>query len=320
MLSKDTKLVDKVVLVLNLIVYRVDALLTNFIDGYFVLIYTFIVNTFTGYNMNLSCGLLHALYVPILIHVSYTIVYIVNDTIDYAKNRNLKAHLHQSFYELRPIYRFKGSKKIVFLMFSLYVVMITLLIMYIPNLFNQLVVFVCLMVPTAIIHSIYRGKARILTFFLLRFLKYFYTITIFYMITFDEIHVETLSTVFLSLVLPYTTYLTINYALHLQTNFRNAILLCLPICGLLTILLSVIGLLELPFSGQILYSVVKSSFIAYLFVVAPALTIRYITRKLLGPYNPNFYHHLMRLVISTVMLLIIESLALLMYCHTFLCD
>ncbi|MEM2292866.1 MAG: hypothetical protein QXX41_06275 [Nitrososphaerota archaeon] len=299
---------EKIILALNLIVYRVDSLLANFIDGVFILSYESVMNLI----LERWCGnLLSIIFLSFLPHMLYFIVYVVNDLIDYGNPQILKAYLDNSFYRLRPIYYFRRSKPIIAYIILLYVTYITLISIFIRSSFYLSIFFVISVILVSIMHSHCNVTVRIFTFYLLRIIKYAYILILFNVVTFGHFYNDVAALVMLTFVLPYTMYSVINYVkLVVSRNkiIQNAIILTISITTLLIILFK-----AMPTKYQLM-DVIKSSTICYLSITFPVFSIRQVLRKLLGATNPTYCYHILRLISGAILMLL--TIGLLFYVLT----
>ena len=141
--------IDKIMLILNMIVYRVESLLGNISECLLIIIYTVICYSILENTLVYVNTPLILLVLPIVFHVSYSLTYIINDIIDYKKISETP------FYRIRPIYYFRHSKFVI-IYFICYFFAILLFTIIKLN-FNSL-----LIVPFILIIEERRRKCRCL--------------------------------------------------------------------------------------------------------------------------------------------------------------
>ena len=295
---------ERIVLVSNLIVYRVDALLANVIDGILILGYRAIMDLMLEHRHD---GLLFFIIsIPALLHMFYVIVYIINDLVDYSNPHGFKAYLDKSFYRLRPIYYFQRSKLIVAYTILLYVTCLTLVLIFMYPLFYSSIFFMALAIFMSIAHSLHGATTRVITFYLLRVMKYAYMLILFNVITFNQLYDYITTLVMLTLVLPYTIYSAVNYGKLVVSRNKTT-------QSMIILVISIITLLMFFFKATLikhqLIDLMKASITSYILIVLPIFGIRQVLRKIFGATNPTYYHHLLRLILGVVLtLLTITSL------------
>ncbi|MEM3714448.1 MAG: hypothetical protein QXF82_05815 [Nitrososphaeria archaeon] len=293
---------EKVILAINLVVYRIDALLANVIDGVFILSYRVIMNLILEHR---SDGLLFIIFLPVLLHMFYVIVYIINDLIDYSNPRGFKMHLDNSFYRLRPIYYFQRSKLIVAYTILLYVTYVTLILIFVYPLFYPSIFFIALAILMSIAHSLHGATVRVITFYLLRIMKYVYMLMLFNVIAFNQLYDYITTLVMLTLVLPYTIYSAVNYGGLVASRNKTAQSMIILVISIITLLMFFFK--ATPVKHQLI-DVMKASITCCLLIVLPIFGVRQILRKIFGATNPTYYYHLLRLILGVVLTLLTMTL------------
>ena len=289
---------ERIVLASNLIVYRVDAFLANVIDGILILSYRVTMDLMLKHRPD---GLLSIISIPVLLHMFYVIVYIINDLVDYSNPHGFKAYLDNSFYRLRPIYYFRKSKLIIAYTILLYIIYLTLILIFMNFLFYPSIFFMASVIFMSIVHSLYGATVRVITFYLLRIMKYVFMLILFNIMAFNQLYDYITTLVMLTLVLPYTIYSTVNYGKLVASRNKTTqimIILVISINTLLTFFFNAI-----PVKYQLI-DVMKASITCYLLIVLPIFGIRQLLRKIFGATNPTYYHHLLRLILGIVLTLL----------------
>ncbi len=295
---------ERIVLASNLIVYRVDALLANVIDGILILGYRAIMDLMLEHRRD---GLLFIISIPALVHMFYVIVYIINDLIDYSNSHGFKAYLDKSFYRLRPIYYFQRSRLIVAYTILLYVTYLTLILMFMYPLFYPSIFFIALAIFMSIVHSLHGATIRVITFYLLRIMKYTYMLIVFNVITYNQLYDYITALVVLTLVLPYTIYSAVNYSKLVILRNKTSQSITIFVISIITFLIFFFKVA--PVEHQLI-DLMKASITSYALIVLPVFGIRQMLRKIFGATNPTYYHHLLRLILGAVLtLLTIASLS-----------
>ncbi|MEM4888608.1 MAG: hypothetical protein QXJ64_04120 [Thermosphaera sp.] len=291
--------IEKIVLTLNLVVYRVDALLANVIDGILILSYRTVIDLMLEHRQS---ELLFIISIPVLLHMLYVIVYMINDLVDYSNPHGFKAHLDNSFYRLRPIYYFRRSKYIVAYIFLLYVVYSTLILTFIRPIFYPTIFFIASALFMSIVHSLHGAPIRVITFYLLRVMKYAYMLVLFNVITFNQLYDYITTLVTSTLVLPYAIYSTVNYSkLVVSRSKITQSIIMLIIISIITLLMFFFKVT--PVEHQLI-DTMKASITSYILIVIPIFSIRQILRRIFGATNPTYYHHLLRLILAIVLMLL----------------
>ncbi|MEM1646473.1 MAG: hypothetical protein QXL96_11575 [Ignisphaera sp.] len=295
--------IERIVLASNMIVYRVDALLANIIDGTLILGYRAIMDLMLDHRRD---GLLFIISTPVLVHMFYVIVYLINDLIDYSNPHGFKAYLDRSFYRLRPIYYFQRSRLIVAYTILLYVTYLTLILVFMYPLFYPSIFFISLAIFMSIVHSLHGATIRVITFYLLRIMKYTYMLIVFNVITYNQLYDYITALVVLTLVLPYTIYSAVNYGKLVILRNKTAQSITIFVISIITFL---IFFKVTPVEHQLI-DLTKASITSYALIVLPVFGIRQMLRKIFGATNPTYYHHLLRLILGAVLtLLTIASLS-----------
>jgi len=283
--------IDKLILVLNMVTYRIDALLGNAIDVIMISAYTTVIGKALKVLSTPGSETIHSMVMTIaLTHIVYMIVYLLNDLIDYSTASLSKVDF--SFYRLRPVFYFKCALWTTVYFALLYVIGVVIILISIPAILWPTLIFVPIFIATAVIHSHARGIRRVTTFFMLRFSKYVYTLAVFTALSFSEMNVYVLLLIVFSIVLPYLAYSLTSYSRlkELRTKSLDGIKYSIPILSILVAM--VLGTILLGYS---ISDLLKALLHGYFYVVLPLIIARQVLRKLLGVANPTFYHHLLRL-------------------------
>ena len=296
--GRSQRLLKETIIGLNLVFVRFDAFLNNYVELIFIGLFLLIFAKFSSILFPWSIDLLILLNIlAIGTHFVYSIVYIVNDYIDFKEVQKLRESKDLfSFYEFRPIVYFNRTNTILIYLIGFYLLITSLLIALISC---MIVVYPPVLVVTALVHS-KTGKYRYITFAILRALKYlmFLSILFLYLPSIRSAQVITAS---LILVIP---FLAIHMNTYMRSKVTNKCFLNLNINIKSIIFYVIIGLIliALLLTSDIAIPLIKS-----IIFVSPFYFIRELLRFKLGPENPNFYMHLKRLLaffISTVIILI----------------
>lgn len=102
------KFIDRLILLLNKFVYRVDAFLQNIIDFLWGALYLILLDRSLG--LGLKASLFDVYVCIIVVHMIYMITYVINDYINYFDDLSKASQPSlYSFYMLRPVQYFKRS-------------------------------------------------------------------------------------------------------------------------------------------------------------------------------------------------------------------
>ena len=298
---KTKKISDKIFLALNIILYRVDALLENYCDSLLLIMYTVIIYTLLGFTISFNKVIFSLLCLPIILHLSYMITYIINDFIDSNKKER---GIDYSFYKLRPLYYFKRSRYIIAYYLLVYILFFTIMITLKSNLILFLSTFVIFIIPVTIVHSFFKNMIRPITLGLMRLAKYIYLLILFEIFVLNGVQFYPLSWVIASLVLPYTVYAIRNYfkiknpkILKVkEIDFTLILTILIPLLIFITILINL---------GYPIENLAKVTILGYSLSVLPAFLIRELLRKKFGAISSNFQDNIARLLIGDLLLLIV---------------
>ena len=297
---KKRRISDKIFLALNTILYRVDALLENYCDSFLLIMYTIIVYTLLGFTITFDKVIFSLLCLPLILHLSYVITYVINDIID--SNRKEKS-VDYSFYKLRPVYYFKRSRYFIAYYFLLYTLFFAIMITLKSNLILYLGTFVAFIIPATIVHSLFKNMIRPITLGLMRLAKYVYLLIFFEIFVFNAVQFYPMSWVIVSLVIPYTVYAIRSYfkiknpkkLKERKIDFTLILTILIPLLAFITILIN---------SGYQFENIVKVTVSGYILSVLPAFLIRELLRKKFGAISSSFYDNIARLIIGDLLLLI----------------
>jgi hypothetical protein len=197
------------ILIFNLVIYRLDSFLYNWVDSALLIAY----NIFIVKSLKLPFNNFFLIVLlPVIVHVSYMICYIINDIMDYGNAATIK-NIDNLFYTLRPIYYFKRSKSVIawLIMVNMFV-SISLFALY-PFLYSAFATFLISVTFLSFIHSSTNERyLRIVTFAFLRSAKYIFLLSLFNVFAFGEYFSPNSFYVFIMLIFPFTIYRTIKYA------------------------------------------------------------------------------------------------------------
>lgn len=295
-------MINKIILVCNLVIYRLDSLLYNFVDSILIIAFSIVVfkllGSFTGYN-NFPLSLV---MLPMVLHISYMISYVINDTIDYGSASTTKK-IDSLFYDLRPIYYFKRSKNIVIYTVLLYVSLLILIFVFYPSLLPLTSIFAIVIALLSFLHSMHQGstRARVITFGLMRLVKYTCLLFLLNSITFGYYFQSSLFWIFTSLIFPYTMYSLQGYLKNLNPNIPRAITLLIALIPFSA------GLIGVTITSGFPLDLIKIITTGYLLIILPAFCISKLclkmTKSIFRAKRP-YYTHLGHLSFTTIFLLI----------------
>jgi len=298
---------DKLILALNMVTYRIDALLANAIDVAMISVYIIIVGKVLNlWNISLDRIIYLVSMTIILTHVAYMIVYLLNDLIDYTTA--YLSNVDYSFYKLRPVFYFKRKLWIIIHFIILYIIGVMTVLIAIPIIFWLILIFISVFIVMTIIHSYVKGIRRVFTFFMLRFSKYMYTLVVFSALFFGETNTYALLLIAFPVIVPYLAYSLIGYIRLKETKTKN--LRIMYLASVLSILMTIpLGATLLGYS---IFELLKALLCGYICVILPLVIVRQTLRKLLGTVNPTFYNHLLRLSLGFVATFSISILVILL--------
>jgi len=298
---------DKFVLIVNVIVYRLDALLGNLIDTLFILTYRIVVSKPLGPLNDIgNICIYYVVLTAIILHVVYSVAYMINDVIDYNFSRLSKTNIDYSFYHLRPIYYFRCSRVIVIYMFSLYILLVSMILLLVPQILPLTLFFIVILTLLTVAHSLNDNILRSITFYLMRFSKYTYALILFDIIFLNKLYNDVILFVVLSLVVPYLMYSTVGYSRLKMLRTKDQLIIII-LYAITIFSLTIVYPLEVVLFDKPLLSLVNAFIIGYLSIVLPLLAIKQLLRRLIGASNPTFYHHLLRLSLGAILTLLITS-------------
>jgi len=282
---------DKAILMLNLIFVRFDAFLNNYIELTFLGMFLILFIKFTGVQILSVDSMQFLLSLNILVvssHYAYSIVYVINDFLDFESIRRLKLDKSKySFYRLRPIIYYNRSITIMLYLITLYTTSMLLLSI---SLTKIVILYSPLLIISSFIHS--RSEDfRPITFACLRTLKYALFLTLIYHRLYDMAS-QYIVYAFITLTLSFSSYHIIMYmkskAQLWQTSSYQDVKLFIAIFLTASILLLILLIhlnIAIPFTKSLLIT------------FTPFLLIRQLLRLMLGAKNPDVYVHIKRLTI-----------------------
>jgi len=134
-------------------------------------------------------------------------------------------------------------------------------------------------------------------------------LVLFNVITFNQLYDYITTLVMSTLVLPYAIYSTVNYSkLVVSRNKTIQSIIMLIIISIITLLMFFFKVAPVEHK---LIDTMKTSKTSYILIENPIFSIRQILRRIFGATNPTYYHHLLRLILGAVLMLL--TMALLFY-------
>jgi hypothetical protein len=295
----------------GVLVFRIDAFLSNIVEFLFIGLFILIVNRFAGLFAIASQSIAIAVILSVLSsHFIYSIVYIINDFVDYPhiqKNQNNSDSVSYSFYKFRPLMYFARRKILIVCLSALYLLFLSIAIIEFSNVAYAILGAVVWFFFLSLLHSYSRSSKRVFSFFLLRLSKYF-LFTLILASLLSSLNGFVFAAFALPLIIPYLTYESIIYykERHLSEdkNSKNFKILLSILAGALIVLtvyvFSASQLLNYP------VAVFLASVIAgYLIVVIPFLGVRTLSHRFFGSKNLDFTVHIKRLLTGALMAAII---------------
>lgn len=287
------------ILLINTLTYRVDAFVSNLAD--FLIILTFSVFVYSSLDLvKIGFGKIIFSLVKIAVgmHFLYSIVYIINDFIDYDIVTNFDS-LKYSFYKYRPVIYFKRGKSAMFMILLWYLICVYLILSIFEVPLSLTILFVLSFVFFSIIRSLSEGILRFAFFGLLRFFKYICLITLLNISLLDTIYNDVTGYIILWLILPYVAYNTVKYSEKLKT----ILLLLKDKVGLVIIIACLLVLFSLSIFSRLPDSTlrfVELIAVGYILIIIPGVFASFLPVLILRVQRPNFQHYLLNLAISLI--------------------
>lgn len=260
-----------IVISINFIFYNFEAFLGNVIDvnmitGYFIFVlYVFQVKFTLDFKI---------LFFPFLLHFSYAICYVINDIIDYGDTKKHANNMNDVTHSLRPIYHLGRSTYIITYAFCLYVASIVLICTFFCEILLPTLTFAIITTVLTLAHSIpIKWQIRAISFFFLRLTKYSYlTIILNYYLT-DTFLGHNFTYVFLSLILPYSIYRSIDYPKKYGSrNYKKTVFCGLAIYSAVAIFIYFATIASLSLANLI------AIVLPYSLVLMPCFIFGYLSR------------------------------------------
>lgn len=270
------KIFDMFIVFTSMLTGRLDPFLTNLTDFFIILMFSLSLYAFLGL---ISIGFVELIItlvsVSVIAHFSYSIIYVVNDYVDYKNDVNLSDEKFSN-YKYRSLIYFKKNKFILLASVCWYSICVLLILNTIPAGLLPIISFIPVFVLLSYVRSFTTGNLRIVLLGFLRFVKYFYSIMVLNLVLFSNSYNEATLSIMFGLILPYALYDTICYKYDLRpweffsSNNRK------KLAGLVIIFV-------LPLLLQTYYSLDVASYIAfgYLVIIIPGICARFLPSKIL---------------------------------------
>ena len=211
-----TSAIEAIILVFNLIVYRIDAFLYNFYDLNIVLTGSVILlNKLEIIEISYRQFLVYLLVVPLLIHFLYAIVYIANDYVDYEKVVKLPREKFV-YYMYRPLVFFNKSILISIVLSLLYILCSLLMIKILKLPIGPYAIAIPPLIVISTFRSISSGFLKHALFGVLRIVKYSYIVISLQLLLLQGIHLPTFLILVTGYLIPYAVYHTVEYIVLLK--------------------------------------------------------------------------------------------------------
>jgi len=291
------KVLKGIIIALNLVVVRIDALLNNYVELMFVGIFLMLLTKFSGLLTFQTLEFLLMLNTSTIIaHYVYSITYVINDYLDFDEVQKLKVNKELfSFYQFRPIIYFNRSATII-----VYFILLYMLLTFISAIQLSFIVLIYPLLLTLIsfIHSTSK-RYRHVTFIVLRILKYilFLNFTCCYI---SHVCSESAILALTALILPVLLFHWKSYK-HSKKQF---FFYWTDSRAYLYIALMVLT----PSMLLVIVSDMIAPFMMSSILMLPFLVVRQLLRLKFGARNPNFYAHLKRLSLLALFTLIITMI------------
>lgn len=296
--------IDKFIVILNLLTVRFDALLSNIIEFFLIGLYTIVVAKLLGLVALPAIEIIQKLFwVSFISHTLYSLVYIINDFIDYKDVKKLQDNpLSYSFYKYRPVIYFNRSTGIMIYLSCLYLLYLLNDFKVLPNI-HVILGFVISLFALSVWHSLAKKLTRVPSFFFLRLIKYLIFLTVLTLLT-EPCYNISFIIVTLPLTLSYTLYASHSYAKQKKLmRYRDESYVSFAI------ILALLSLLNgFYLSSELRYSILyimSIMIIGYLAVAAPFFCVRTILRRFFGQENIDFNTHIKRLIYGIFLVTII---------------
>ena len=301
--SNFDKEIGKFIVILNLLTVRFDAFLSNFIEFLFIGLYMIIVSKYLGLMALPAIEIIQQLFwASFTSHALYSVVYIVNDFIDYQDVKKLQGNpLSYSFYKYRPMVYFNRSISIMIYLACLYLLYLFNGLKALPNI-HIVLGFVISLFALSIWHSLAKSLTRALSFLFLRLIKYLLFLTIFTSLIEPCDDILTMM-VALPITISYAIYTSLSYAKQ-KKLVNNKDESYTSFAMILTLLSLLDGFYLSSVKYSILY-IMSIIIIGYLAVITPFFYVRTILRRFFGQENINFNVHVRRLLFGTFLTTII---------------
>jgi hypothetical protein len=285
---------------------RMDAFLSNVIEFLFIGLFITVVSRFLGL-ISLASGLLviQGLVLAVLSsHFIYSIVYTVNDYLDYPSINSIvdKSSQRYSFYRFRPLIYFGNRKSVLLFLVGLYLTATVLTISAIPTATVPILLFSTVLLVVSLSHSHFKGLYRVLSFSALRLTKYLLFIVLFS--SFIHLSLTAVLAAF-ALIIPYWLYVSYGFGKErkiISKPFFRTLLLGTAIIVFYFIYISMV----LTYFALTLFMPLA---IGYCIVVPPFFGVQRIGYRLFGLRNADFTVHIKRLsagLFFTLMIVLLE--------------
>lgn len=291
---------EKVTLLLNILTYRIERCISNLADFFTILTFSVFIYYFSGLiKISFEKIISTLVLTSVSMHFLYFVVYIVNDFIDYYKDKDKYKNFDHllTLYRLRPVIYFDERKAAVFVMLFWYLICVYLIL----NLFKTplTLLFAISFTTCSLLYSLSIGDLKLILFSFLRFLKYLCLIMLLNVFLFDTIYKNATLSIALYLIFPYVVYDTI-YHRGLLKEFillKNKRLLTAAVIFLLSMFL-------MSFFIQSAYNVlevIRFTMLSYLLVTIPSIFICHLPLLIFRREKRSFQLYLLILTIRLIM-------------------
>lgn len=289
---------DNLLLIFNILFYRVDALISNLIDGLIISTYIVIYHSFLGSQLMPSSIIVNIMILSLIQHYVYSPVYLINDILDYRNRDRASKRLSNSFYIFRPVYFYNGSIFVVLYFGAVYSVVLSIIVLFMNVSLIVVLIYVASFITISIVHSLLYSHYRVISFTILRLLRYL-------MITslikyFIDIELKTMTTILVisTIIIPYLIYSVIVYAKNIQNRPVTIEKMIISFLSSLLLLL-LAGLIYMGYIVSLKQIVAIS--LSWFLVIGPAVLTRSLLRGILGEENLTIYQHIARLLVGLLM-------------------
>ena len=291
---------DWVIPFLNIITYRLDALLGNIADCLVILLSTLLLY----YRLNPGGALPSSIFadfllIVVLVHFMYVPVYVINDVFDYNQMLIFDKGRTQPQYSLRPVLHFHGRRHILALLVAWYLGAACLIAAIVGVPILLALIFACSFAGLSYARSQSKPVLNLPLFGSLRFLKYVSVVELLNIVLFGNLWVNQSTISVVTIVTPYAIYSVLSYSGMLSKLYKGT---SKKSDSIASSLMPKKAVFEIE-GGLLLPSMLESISFSYGFAVFPSLLFRYLAWQIAGG-GTDFRSHLNRTAIIALLMVI----------------